>query len=182
MPTQPAAQSRGFVAALILGLLPLLGTTQLHASESAETAPLTATLTVQRVVTDAEGAEALEPADTARPGDLLEYRVVYVNAGDQALANVLATLPIPDSMIYQADTATPAFAQAATSDGRFGTQPLTRTTADAAGKPRIVTVPPAEYRSLRWVLGTLEPGESAEASARVRMAEAEQTVTRGEQP
>jgi len=58
-------------------------------------ASLTGTLAAYRVATTDQGVEEFLPADNARPGDLIEYRLVYSNAGDQPIQNILITDPVP---------------------------------------------------------------------------------------
>lgn len=119
-------------------------------------------LTQAKVVKSADGKEQLVDAATVKPGDMLEYRAVYTNHTDKAVTGALATLPIPDGLVYQPRSARPsARLQAATKDGVFGAEPLMRQV-----KGKTEPVPYAEYRMLRWNLGSLGAKAQATVSAR----------------
>ena len=111
-------------------------------------------------------------AGEVRPGDIVEYRVRYTNAGTQPLA-VTATLPIPPDMVYQADSASAPSGLAHTvalDDARFSAEPLKKTVLDSHGVPALALVPYALYRMVRWDLGSMPPGSSTEVSVRVKVA------------
>lgn len=46
------------------------------------------------------GQEALVAAGKVAPGDVIEYRVEYRNAGSKDVRDMVATLPIPAAMSY----------------------------------------------------------------------------------
>lgn len=127
-----------------------------------------AVLTQLRVVTDAQGKEKLEPAPTVKPGDVLEYRVTYTNAGKEAVKGVKATLPIPEETEYLSKSGRPGAARmlASAKDGKYAPEPLMYI---PAGKTRPEPVPYVDYRTLQWDLGQLPAGGVAEVSARVRI-------------
>ena len=62
---------------------------------AAEKATLTSELQVWNVVRKADGAEALLPAQSVKPGDVLQYTAVYRNADSRAVSRLVASLPIP---------------------------------------------------------------------------------------
>ncbi len=119
------------------------------------------------VVTGADGKEAFEEAGSVKPGDVLEYRVRYVNRSGNGVGNFTATLPLPEQLEYLPGSATPGanLVQAATADNRYAAEPLMRT---APGK-KAEAVPYAEYRSLRWNLGLLPADAVTEVAARARV-------------
>jgi len=122
-------------------------------------------LTQFKVIKDAKGAEKLVPAAAVMPGDVLEYRATYLNAGAAPVTNLIANLPIPAGTEYLPRSARPLAApQAATSDGVFAAEPLMRR---VDGQAR--AVPYNEYRALRWRIGTLPPRGAISVSTRARV-------------
>jgi uncharacterized repeat protein (TIGR01451 family) len=128
--------------------------------------PLTAELSQFLVVVE-NGKEVLKPVGTVKPGDLIEYRVVYTNRTQAPLSDVVADLPLPEGLEYQPKTTRPAAsALAAVKGGAFGREPLTRPGANGQPEP----VPYSEYRQLRWPLGQIAAGAKAQVSARARVS------------
>lgn len=124
-------------------------------------------LTAQRVAV-VNGKEILGPAEQASPGDVIEYRAEYRNAGASAVKQLAATLPVPNGMEYLPKTGAP---QLASLDGQnFSPLPLKRRVRLADGTEVLRDVPASEYRALRWTLGTLAPKSSRTVTARVRVA------------
>jgi uncharacterized repeat protein (TIGR01451 family) len=127
-------------------------------------------LTAQRVVRDAQGKETLVVGDQAKPGEILEYRAVYRNAGSGNVQKLMATLPIPVGMEYVPRTATPTPVMASVDGHRYEAVPLQRKVRLSDGREALRDVPVSEYRFLRWAVGTL-PGKGEQAvRARVRVA------------
>ncbi|MFT3736857.1 MAG: hypothetical protein QM776_17905 [Rhodocyclaceae bacterium] len=126
------------------------------------------------------GGERLQLAETARPGDTIEYRATYRNTGKATVRNVLATLPVPETgMSYLADTARPVGALASLDGIKYEALPLRRTVTGADGRTRIELVPLSEYRFLRWQLGDMPAGSSATVRSRMRLADIERTAHAG---
>lgn len=114
--------------------------------------------------------DKLVPATEARPGDVIEYQVTYRNPGKTPAHQVNATLPVPPGgMAYLEGSAAPASLQASVDGIHYAPPPLTRDVV-RAGRRVSETVPPAEYRFLRWTLGDLPAGQSVTVSARMRLA------------
>lgn len=154
------------VFALSTGLVAQPGNPAPNPAPAPENAPvLTAELNQFLVVID-KGKEVLKPVDQAKPGDLIEYQVVYTNRTQSPLSEVVAELPIPIGLEYQPKTTRPAAtALAAVQGGRFAREPLMRPGANGQLEP----VPYSEYRQLRWTLGQIAAGSKAQVSARVRV-------------
>jgi uncharacterized repeat protein (TIGR01451 family) len=127
------------------------------------------TLTAQHVTTT-NGREKLESAEKARPGDVIEYRAIYLNDGATAVRQMMATLPIPVGMEYLPSTALPATAQASLDGRTFAPVPLVRKQRLPDGRVTVQEVPASEYRALRWPIGALGAKESRSVVARVRVA------------
>ncbi len=157
----PHLQRRLF-AALALGML-------LAPAIARASGDVSVVLTARRIVV-VEGKETASPAEQARPGDVIEYRAEYRNQGDAAVQRLSATLPVPNGMEYLPRTAAP-HALTASLDGRsFEPVPLRRRVRLADGREVLRDVPPAEYRYLRWSLGTLGAREARSVAARVRVS------------
>lgn len=115
------------------------------------------------------GAEQKQPADKAKPGEIIEYVAEYRNTAKTAVSNVVATLPVPPGMEYVPDTAAPAQVMASTDDHNYAPVPLKRSARGAEGKMVEQLVPFSEYRSLRWNLGDIQGGASKSVKARMKV-------------
>lgn len=117
------------------------------------------------VVSEVEGQERLTAATTARPGQIVEYRLSARNNGDTTLpaGAVIITGPIPDGTTFVANTATPSSERVLTefsiNGETYGEPPLIVET-DTAQRS---VADPSLYRSIRWTL--LEPMEPASEAA-----------------
>lgn len=106
--------------------------------------------------------ENFVPATTARPGQVVEYRIFVTNRGATTLpaGTVVITGPIPQGTIYLDLSATPTSEHLMTEftvDGdTFMEAPILVTVAD--GTQRMAD--PSEYRAIRWtLLFALEPNQ-----------------------
>jgi uncharacterized repeat protein (TIGR01451 family) len=109
----------------------------------------------------------LVPADRVVPGTQVIYTVEVRNTGDKPATAVAVTNPIPEHMVYIADSAIGPGADVSYSvDGGFSYGvPGALSVKDADGKPRAAT--PADYTHIRWVLKNQLKGNST-AFARFR--------------
>ena len=139
-------------------------------AQQAAPSPVEVKLDVQRIARTADGREARESADRARPGDTLEYAVTYRNAGREPVRDLLATLPIPSATEFVAGSARPANARASLDARDFAAMPLKRKV-KRDGRDIDEAVPLREYRYLRWTVGELRAGEALTFVARVRILE-----------
>ncbi|MBI1799390.1 MAG: DUF11 domain-containing protein [Candidatus Eisenbacteria bacterium] len=131
---------------------------------------VTVSLTANRMIPKPGGQEAATSAEHAKPGDVIEYRATYRNAGNTSVRKLSATLPIPAGTEYLARSASPA-PEFASTDGRmFEPFPLTRRVRMPDGREALREVPANEYRSLRWTLGTLAARGQQSVRARVRVS------------
>jgi uncharacterized repeat protein (TIGR01451 family) len=133
-----------------------------------DSSPLAIVLTVKKVAIDAQGKETLADAPETKPGDLLEYSATYTNRSAKSIKDVVATLPIPQNTVYEANSAKPRGALAAVG-ADYGAEPLLRKVRAKDGKEKTEPVPYAEYRSLRWRIATLEAGRAVTVAARVKV-------------
>ncbi len=114
------------------------------------------------VVSEVEGEERFTEATTARPGQVIEYRLFATNDGDTTLpaGAVVVTGPVLEGTTFVANSATPSGERILTEftldDEVFGEPPLVL--ADASGTRRVAE--PSEYRAIRWtLLEPMEPGD-----------------------
>ena len=136
---------------------------------AAEKATLTSELQVWNVVTKADGAEALLPAQSVKPGDVLQYTAVYRNADSRAVSHLVASLPIPAGTELVGASAVPREVQASLDGKVYAATPLMRKLRRADGQMVDVPVPLTEYRYLRWPEQQIAAGASFSTSARVRV-------------
>lgn len=139
----------------------------IHAYSAPNSQDVIPILKAFKVVTN-NGVESLVAADTVKPGDTMEYRVVYRNNSTRAVKDLHATLPIPSQLRYVPGSATPSAVQASTDGRTYATPPLRRRVTTPTGV-KIVTVPVSEYRYLRWSIGVLPAGGTAAVAARAAL-------------
>jgi uncharacterized repeat protein (TIGR01451 family) len=121
------------------------------------------------VVTKDDGTteEEFSRAATARPGQVVEYRVTVVNGSSETLpgSNAFIVGPVPASTDYIADTATLSSEVARlefSADGgqSFADKPLVVKKNDD-GEEELVQALPEEYTDTRWqLLQALAPQET----------------------
>jgi uncharacterized repeat protein (TIGR01451 family) len=129
-----------------------------------------AVLTSKKVVINGNNKETLIDAKEIKPGEIVEYRATYTNKSKAPVTKLVGTLPIPDGTEYVGGSANPAIGVLATlGDGKFAPIPLKRKVKLADGREVERDVPLADYRSLRWNLGDLGPGQSVSVTGRVRL-------------
>jgi hypothetical protein len=134
----------------------------------AQTPAVTSKLVAQRV--DLVGGKSvLATAEAGKPGDLVEYSGMYHNVGAKGVEKLVATIPVPVGTTFVAGSSAPARAQASIDGLHFGALPLTRSVRQPDGTLRDEAVPLADYRYVRWELGTLLPGADAVVKLRVQI-------------
>ena len=136
---------------------------------AAEKATLTSELQVWNVVKKADGTETLQPAQSVKPGDVLQYTAVYKNADSRAVSRLVASLPIPAGTELVAASALPREVQASLDGKVYAATPLMRKLRRADGQMADVPVPLTEYRYLRWPEQQVAAGATFSTSARVRV-------------
>lgn len=105
------------------------------------------------IVSEVEGQERFTEADTARPGQVVEYRLIVVNEGDTTLppGTVVITGPVPEGTRYVENSASPSSEELLTEFSGDGTN---------YGEPPIFVeendnrqmVDPDDYLAVRWTL------------------------------
>jgi uncharacterized repeat protein (TIGR01451 family) len=137
-------------------------------SQAASSGAIETTLEQRKVVRAADGRERLVPADTVKPGDVIEYAATYRNTTREPVRNLEATLPIPVHTELVPGSARRAKASLDARD--FAEIPLKRS-AVREGKQVEELVPYRDYRYLRWYPGELGAEMSVTFTARVKVVE-----------
>lgn len=121
------------------------------------------------VVSEVGGEERFTEATTARPGQVIEYRLLARNEGDTTLpaGTVVVTGPILEGTTFVPNSATPSSESILTEytldNEVFGEPPLVIT---EDGERRVIE--PDEYRAIRWtLLEEMEPGDEVSFVYRV---------------
>ena len=112
------------------------------------------------VVSQVGGEETFAEASTARPGQVVEYRLYARNEDETTLpaGSVVITGPIPEGTTFVANSATEdeqKLTEYSVADDSFGEPPLFIAGEDGARQ----IAAPTDYRAVRWtLLEPLEPG------------------------
>ena len=112
---------------------------------------------------DGNVEERFSAASTARPGQVVEYRLSVNNQEDTTLpaGTVVVTGPVPESTRYADGSATPTSERVLTeftADGEtYGEPPLTGSSEGTGG---LGDIAPSDYAAVRWTL--LVPMEPAQ--------------------
>lgn len=135
------------VAAVCLLLLGLFG------SGFAQDNPVSIRLEIF-VVSVVDGEERYTPATTARPGQVVEYRLFATNVGDTTLppGTVVLTGPIPEGTKYVANSATPSSERLLTEYSADGGRSYDETLVFVGADDDRRLAEPAEYTAVRWTL------------------------------
>jgi uncharacterized repeat protein (TIGR01451 family) len=157
----PSGLGRGFRAALLLAVLVVAGGRADERPEGVDTVPLQGTMEGYLVTREESGAEQLTELGEVRPGQVIEYRIVYTNLSDRVLRDIAVGGLIPEQTVYLAGSATatrwrqPRFSI----DGgrRFQQEPVRYTLRLDNGDEEERIAEPGMYTHVRWVTPRLEP-------------------------
>ena len=127
------------------------------------------TMEVKKIVKGVDGKESLEPADQAKPGDILQYTATYANKTKKTWRDLEATIPVPPFTEYVPGSGRPAGAKASLDGQTFQTIPLRRKVKQPDGNEVTQLVPYGEYRTLRWFVGKLLENQELKFSSRVKV-------------
>lgn len=144
--------------------------------------PVSNTLVVHRIVLQAGGAETVDSAATARPGDVLEYVADFHNDGASTARGLTATLPLPAGTEFVPGSQHPAQVQASLDGTTFAPLPLKHWVKAADGGSHEELVPTREYRFLRWAPADLKAHADLSVSARVTIAAAAAATAANQRP
>jgi uncharacterized repeat protein (TIGR01451 family) len=140
----------------------LMSTVVVSFGLASASASLTGTLEAYRVVITDEGVEEFLPADNAHPSDVIEYRLVYSNTGDEPIQRVLITDPIPmGTRLVPPSASKPESGRVEFSiDGgkQFQPWPILIKTRTPDGGEKITKATPEMVTHVRWALdGAIPP-------------------------
>ena len=156
---------------LVLSALSINASAQAAKATAAKQAADPVEISLERKkITVVAGKEGLVAAETVKPGEMLLETATYVNKSTSAVTKLEATLPIPPNTEFVSGSAQPLGAKASTDGKTFSAMPLKRKVTNAKGVVTETTVPLAEYRFLRWTVGSLAAGKSTVVSAKVKVA------------
>jgi uncharacterized repeat protein (TIGR01451 family) len=135
--------------AVVLGL-------SLSIDVAAGGANLAGSLEAYRVVVTDQGVERFLPAESARPSDVIEYRLVYRNTGDEPIQHILITDPIPigTALVHPSATHPENGRVEYSIDGGENFQPwpiLVKKTGES-GEEALVEATPDMVTHIRWSL------------------------------
>ena len=128
------------VLGLIFAASVVLAAPLAHAKEAVpaakrveQPAPVSVTLSAWSVTLDKAG-KRFKRAESAKPGDVIEYRAELRNVSRATLKDQALTLPVPPGTAYVPSSARPAQAQARADGGKFEAMPLMRVGRNAQGQ------------------------------------------------
>ncbi|HEX7022489.1 MAG TPA: hypothetical protein VF171_06505 [Trueperaceae bacterium] len=149
---------------VLLLLLLLVPVTVVDAAQQADSGPVAVKIESYIVseVTGEDGnkQEKFTQATTARPGQVVEYRVSATNTGETTLpaGTVEIIGPVPQGTHYLEGSATPSSEQRLTEFSADGGQSWSEPPVLVNGE----VAKPESYTAVRWtLLSDLEPGKSA---------------------
>jgi uncharacterized repeat protein (TIGR01451 family) len=111
-----------------------------------------------------------EPAASARPGEVLLFRITYTNEGKGPAKDVQLTNPVPEHMVYEDGSVQGEGTEITFSvnGGRTYGRPGDLTVTGEDGKER--PAGPADYTHIRWTLsGPIPMGQSGTVGFRARL-------------
>ncbi len=134
--------------AVVLGLAVSVGLALASAN-------LQGSLEAYRVVVTNEGVEKFLPADNARPQDVIEYRLIYKNTGDEPIQNVLITDPVPigTRLVHPSSQIKAGRVEFSIDGGKnFQAWPILIKKTGADGRETVVEATPDMVTHIRWAL------------------------------
>lgn len=124
------------------------------------------------LVSVVQGDEQLRPATTARPGQVVEYRITAINRSEETLPEGIVEIigPIPEGTSYVPNSATPSSERvlaeySAPGSNEYSEEPVLL----GDGEDREVAAPET-YDAIRWtLLVPMEPGQEETFFYRVKV-------------
>ncbi len=149
-------------AALVTLLVPLRATAQATNTDSPVTVSVEIFVVSQVTKDDGTKEERFTQADSARPGQVVEYRLHAKNVSDTTLPAgiVQITGPIPDGMQYVSNSATPSSDRVLTEFSADGGQTFSKPPVLVGEGDQRKVADPGSYDAIRWsLLVAMEPGD-----------------------
>ncbi len=114
------------------------------------------------VVSVVDGEERYTAATTARPGQVVEYRLFALNVADTTLpqGSVVLTGPVPSGTEFVPNSATPSSERMLTEYSADGGETFNETLIFVGSGDDRRLAGPTEYTAVRWtLLADMEPGQ-----------------------
>ncbi|MGQ7845574.1 hypothetical protein ACUNV4_13910 [Granulosicoccus sp. 3-233] len=141
----------------------LAASTFVFASVSLAEGPVSGHISAYTVTVDADGKEIIQPTAEARPGELMEYRLIFVNNGKSEVSGMSIVDPIPANTTFVSDSANSnaeSRFEVSVDGGRtFESEPVLRIETQADGSQKQVVIPPSQYTHVRWAAVETLDGE-----------------------
>jgi uncharacterized repeat protein (TIGR01451 family) len=130
------------------------------------------------VTTQADGPESFAPANSVEPGQVIEYRTVYTNAGASTISGLTVVGWVPAGTVYIGGSATTpvghVFEASVDGGSSWHREPLLRQVTLPDGSRKEENIPPSEYTHVRWLSADpLDADGSQEFRYRVSVETAE---------
>ncbi|MGL4903641.1 MAG: hypothetical protein ACRDDH_18335, partial [Cetobacterium sp.] len=113
-----------------------------------------------KVLVDKEGVETKVEAQSAAPGDIIEYNFFIANETEEALERLNPTIPVPMGTSFIANKTEPSNYLVSVNERDFLPYPIL-----ADGNP----VDDSQYRLVSWNIEKLEPGKSLNLEIQVKV-------------
>jgi uncharacterized repeat protein (TIGR01451 family) len=124
------------------------------------------------LVSEVQGTEQFRPATTARPGQVVEYRLTAVNRSEETLPGGTVEIigPIPDRTTFVPNSATPTSERILAEFSADGGQTYSEEPVLVGGEGDRRVAGPESYDAVRWtLLVPMEPGQEEAFFYRVKV-------------
>lgn len=117
--------------------------------------PVTGEIQAYIVTKDGDGKEMTVPAVETVPGQVMEFRIVFTNNGDDDVNGIQVVDPIPEHTRFISDShnadVKATFEVSIDGGESFEGEPVVRLETQTDGSQKEVVVPPEQYTHVRWV-------------------------------
>ena len=107
------------------------------------------------IVTHEDGEERVVEARETAPGQVMEFRIVFTNNGEESVSGIRVVDPIPESTTFVADShssdVSAEFEVSIDGGESFEPEPVVRIETREDGTQSRVVVPPSDYTHVRWL-------------------------------
>ena len=153
--SSPSLARRVPALGIALALGTVAGLTLAAGRTLAEAPPVTGRIDAYLVTRADDGSERLRAAEVAEPGETMEFRIEFTNAGEEPASGITVVNPVPANTRFLPDTdgADVAARFEVSVDGgeSFEPEPVTRIETQPDGSQAEVVIPPEQYTHVRWV-------------------------------
>lgn len=145
----------------LAALLPLLMLAILAPAQEAADSPVEVKIEIF-LVSEVQGQEQFKRATTARPGQVVEYRITATNRSDETLPGGTVEIlgPIPDGTTFVPNSATPSTDRILTEFSADGGNNFSKEPVLIGNETDRRVADPDSYDVVRWtLLVPMEPGQ-----------------------